>query len=64
MTRSQEEFNNHLAQALKYLYRCHRHMKTWAILFIGGQRARLGDLRLNLAYTHSDPPTTNRERSG
>nr|XP_023422218.1 maestro heat-like repeat family member 5 [Cavia porcellus] len=35
MTRSQEEFNNHLAQALKYLYRCHRHMKTWAILFIG-----------------------------
>ncbi|XP_033616784.1 maestro heat-like repeat family member 5 isoform X3 [Fukomys damarensis] len=34
MTRSQEEFSIHLAQALKYLHSCH-HMMTWAILFIG-----------------------------
>ncbi|XP_023579692.1 maestro heat-like repeat family member 5 [Octodon degus] len=35
MTRSQEEFSIHLEQALKYLYSCHHHMKTWAIIFIG-----------------------------
>ncbi|KAM6171859.1 maestro heat-like repeat family member 5 [Erethizon dorsatum] len=35
MTRSQTEFSIHMAQALKYLYSCHHHMKTWAVLFIG-----------------------------
>ncbi|XP_047582502.1 maestro heat-like repeat family member 5 isoform X2 [Lutra lutra] len=35
MTRSQEEFSIHLAQALSYLHSGHRHIKTWAALFIG-----------------------------
>ncbi|XP_012907267.1 maestro heat-like repeat family member 5 isoform X1 [Mustela putorius furo] len=35
MTRSQEEFSIHLAQALSYLHSRHRHIKTWAALFIG-----------------------------
>nr|XP_044637047.1 maestro heat-like repeat family member 5 isoform X3 [Equus asinus] len=35
MTRSQEEFSIHLAQALSYLHSRQRHMKTWAVLFIG-----------------------------
>ncbi|XP_032171792.1 maestro heat-like repeat family member 5 isoform X2 [Mustela erminea] len=35
MTRSQEEFSIHLAQALSYLHSQHRHIKTWAALFIG-----------------------------
>ncbi|XP_045634024.1 LOW QUALITY PROTEIN: maestro heat-like repeat family member 5 [Ursus americanus] len=35
MTHSQEEFSIHLAQALSYLHSCHRHIKTWAALFIG-----------------------------
>nr|XP_044637049.1 maestro heat-like repeat family member 5 isoform X4 [Equus asinus] len=34
MTRSQEEFSIHLAQALSYLHSRQRHMKTWAVLFI------------------------------
>ncbi|XP_044236316.2 maestro heat-like repeat family member 5 [Ursus arctos] len=35
MTHSQEEFSIHLAQALSYLHSRHRHIKTWAALFIG-----------------------------
>ncbi|XP_059024677.1 maestro heat-like repeat family member 5 isoform X2 [Mustela lutreola] len=35
MTRSQEEFSIHLAQALSYLHSRHHHIKTWAALFIG-----------------------------
>uniref|UniRef100_A0A8C2VQM6 Maestro heat like repeat family member 5/pseudo n=1 Tax=Chinchilla lanigera TaxID=34839 RepID=A0A8C2VQM6_CHILA len=35
MTRSQQEFSIHLAQALKYLHSGRHHMKTWAMLFIG-----------------------------
>ncbi|XP_070487203.1 maestro heat-like repeat family member 5 isoform X1 [Equus przewalskii] len=35
MTRSQEEFSIHLAQALSYLHSRQHHMKTWAVLFIG-----------------------------
>lgn len=35
MTHSQEEFGIHLAQALSYLHSRHRHIKTWAALFIG-----------------------------
>lgn len=37
MTRSQEEFSIHLAQALSYLHSRQHHMKTWAVLFIGKQ---------------------------
>lgn len=39
MSGSQEEFRIHLTQALGYLHSCHRHMKTWAALFIGTRRA-------------------------
>nr|XP_054374904.1 maestro heat-like repeat family member 5 isoform X10 [Pongo abelii] len=35
MTRSQEEFNIHLSQALSYLHSHSCHIKTWAALFIG-----------------------------
>ncbi|XP_052016306.1 maestro heat-like repeat family member 5 [Apodemus sylvaticus] len=35
MTHSQEEFSIHLSQAINYLHSCHRHIKTWAALFIG-----------------------------
>ncbi|XP_006152171.1 maestro heat-like repeat family member 5 [Tupaia chinensis] len=35
MSHSQEEFGIHLAQALSYLHSRHRHVKTWAALFIG-----------------------------
>ncbi|XP_006830913.1 PREDICTED: maestro heat-like repeat family member 5 [Chrysochloris asiatica] len=35
MTQSQEEFSVHLAQALSYLHSLHRHIRTWAALFIG-----------------------------
>ncbi|KAF5923703.1 hypothetical protein HPG69_007578 [Diceros bicornis minor] len=35
MTRSQEEFGIHLAQALSYLHSRHRHIKIWAALFLG-----------------------------
>ncbi|XP_048215211.1 LOW QUALITY PROTEIN: maestro heat-like repeat family member 5 [Perognathus longimembris pacificus] len=35
MTRSQEDFGIHLSQALSYLHSRHRHIKTWAALFIG-----------------------------
>ncbi|XP_060051900.1 maestro heat-like repeat family member 5 isoform X2 [Erinaceus europaeus] len=35
MTRSQEEFNFHLAQALSCLHSRRQHIKTWAALFIG-----------------------------
>lgn len=37
MTHSQEEFSIHLSQAINYLHSHHRHIKTWAALFIGGQ---------------------------
>lgn len=37
MTHSQEEFSIHLSQAINYLHSPHRHIKTWAALFIGGQ---------------------------
>nr|XP_048313369.1 maestro heat-like repeat family member 5 isoform X2 [Myodes glareolus] len=35
MTHSQEEFSIHLSQAINYLHSHHRHIKTWAALFIG-----------------------------
>uniref|UniRef100_A0A671F4E5 Maestro heat like repeat family member 5/pseudo n=1 Tax=Rhinolophus ferrumequinum TaxID=59479 RepID=A0A671F4E5_RHIFE len=35
MAHSQEKFSIHLAQALSYLQSPHRHIKTWAALFIG-----------------------------
>ncbi|XP_058524341.1 maestro heat-like repeat family member 5 isoform X1 [Ochotona princeps] len=35
MSGSQEEFGIHLTQALSYLHSSHRHIKTWAALFIG-----------------------------
>ncbi|CAH7109062.1 Mroh5 [Phodopus roborovskii] len=35
MTHSQEEFSMHLSQAINYLHSHHRHIKTWAALFIG-----------------------------
>ncbi|KAH0518763.1 Maestro heat-like repeat family member 5 [Microtus ochrogaster] len=35
MTHSQEEFSVHLSQAINYLHSPHRHIKTWAALFIG-----------------------------
>lgn len=35
MTRSQEEFNFHLAQALSCLHSRRQHIKTWAAVFIG-----------------------------
>ncbi|XP_031201690.1 maestro heat-like repeat family member 5 isoform X3 [Mastomys coucha] len=35
MTHSQEEFSIHLSQAINYLHSPHRHIKTWAALFIG-----------------------------
>lgn len=38
MTHSLEEFSIHLSQAINYLHSSHRHIKTWAALFIGGQR--------------------------
>lgn len=38
MTHSQEEFSIHLSQAINYLHSHHRHIKTWAALFIGGQQ--------------------------
>lgn len=35
MAHSQDKFGIHLAQALSYLQSPHRHIKTWAALFIG-----------------------------
>ncbi|EGW13885.1 Uncharacterized protein C1orf175 [Cricetulus griseus] len=35
MTHGREEFSMHLSQAINYLHSHHRHIKTWAALFIG-----------------------------
>ncbi|XP_042120662.2 maestro heat-like repeat family member 5 isoform X2 [Peromyscus maniculatus bairdii] len=35
MTHSEKEFSIHLSQAINYLHSHHRHIKTWAALFIG-----------------------------